>query len=86
MIIIGLIIGFIIVFIVGVFIGICIMCFMKTAKEADLQIILLNIMDQLKKDRAEAEKDQQKYNISKGIYLQADKTIQLIKKLYGGIC
>jgi len=86
MIIIGLIIGFIIVFIVGVFIGICIMCFMKTAKEADLQIILLNIMDQLKKDRAEAEKDKQKYNISKGIYLQADKTIQLIKKLYGGIC
>ena len=86
MIIIGLILGFIIVFIVGIFIGICIMCFMKTAKEADLQIILLNIMDQLKKDRAEAEKDKQKYNISKGIYLQADKTIQLIKKLYGGIC
>lgn len=86
MVIIGLIIGFIIVFIVGIFIGICIMCFMKTAKEADLQIILLNIMDQLKKDRAEAEKDKQKYNISKGIYLQADKTIQLIKKLYGGIC
>lgn len=81
-----IIIGLIIVFIVGVFIGICIMCFMKTAKEADLQIILLNIMDQLKKDRAEAEKDKQKYNISKGIYLQADKTIQLIKKLYGGIC
>lgn len=85
MIIIGLIIGFIIVFIVGVFIGICIMCFMRTAKEADLQIILLNIMDQLKKDRAEAEKDKQKYNISKGIYMQADKTIKLIKDLYGGI-
>ena len=57
MIIIGLIIGFIIVFIVGVFIGICIMCFMKTAKEADLQIILLNIMDQLKKEKAAIEKE-----------------------------
>ena len=31
------------------------------------------------------EKEKQKYNISKGIYIQADKTIQLIKDLYGGI-
>lgn len=74
-----------IVLLIGVFIGIGLMCFMKTAKEADLEIILLNIMDQLKKDRAEAEKEKQKYNISKGIYIQADKTIQLIKNLYGGI-
>lgn len=74
-----------IVLLIGVFIGIGLMCFMKTAKEADLEIILLNIMDQLKKDRAEAEKEKQKYNISKGIYIQADKTIQLIKDLYGGI-
>lgn len=73
-----------IVLLIGVFIGIGLMCFMKTAKEADLEIILLNIMDQLKKDRAEAEKEKQKYNISKGIYIQADKTIQLIKDLYGG--
>nr|DAO95543.1 MAG TPA: Protein of unknown function (DUF3789) [Caudoviricetes sp.] len=83
---IGLILAFIAVFIIGLFLGIGIMCFMRTAKEADLQIVLLNIMDQLKKDRTEAERDKQKYNISKGIYLQADKTIQLIKKLYGGIC
>lgn len=74
-----------IVLIIGIFMGIGLMCFMKTAKEADLEIILLNIMDQLKKDRAEAEKEKQKYNISKGIYIQADKTIQLIKDLYGGI-
>lgn len=74
-----------IVLLIGVFIGINLMCFMKTAKEADLEIILLNIMDQLKRDRAEAEKEKQKYNISKGIYIQADKTIQLIKDLYGGI-
>lgn len=74
-----------IVLLIGVFIGIGLMCFMKTAKEADLEIILLNIMDQLKRDRAEAEKEKQKYNISKGIYIQADKTIQLIKDLYGGI-
>lgn len=83
---IGLILAFIAVFIIGLFLGIGIMCFMRTAKEADLQIVLLNIMDQLKKDRTEAERDKQKYNISKEIYLQADKTIQLIKKLYGGIC
>lgn len=83
---IGLILAFIAVFIIGLFLGIGTMCFMRTAKEADLQIVLLNIMDQLKKDRTEAERDKQKYNISKGIYLQADKTIQLIKKLYGGIC
>ncbi len=83
---IGLILAFIVIFIIGLFLGIGMMCFMRTAKEADLQIVLLNIMDQLKKDRTEAERDKQKYNISKGIYLQADKTIQLIKKLYGGIC
>lgn len=83
---IGLILAFIAIFIIGLFLGIGMMCFMRTAKEADLQIVLLNIMDQLKKDRTEAKRDKQKYNISKGIYLQADKTIQLIKKLYGGIC
>lgn len=80
-----IVLGFILVFLIGVIIGVGIMCFMKTAKEADLEIILLQIMDQLKKDKREAEKEKSKYNISKGIYLQADKTMQLIKNLYGGI-
>lgn len=84
----GIIISFIIVFIIGLVIGISLMCFMKTAKEADLQIILLKIMDQLKQDQKEAQIGLVRRtgrNISYGRYKQASKTIELIKELYGGI-
>lgn len=84
-----IILGFILVFVIGVIIGAGIICFTKIAKRADVEIILLQVMDQLKQDRKEAEKKIQE-NIEKnfyyGIYRHANRTIELIKKLYGGIC
>lgn len=85
-----IILGIIIAFIIGFIVGLIITCFAKISKEADLHIILLQIMEELKGDRKSA-KMKMKGNtktgqdMNYGRYIQANKTIELIKKLYGGI-
>ena len=53
--------------------------------------MLLQLMDQLKKDRKKVEmkmagNTKTEQDINYGIYIQANRTIELIKNLYGGIC
>ena len=77
-----IILGFILVFIIGIIIGAGVICVTKAAQKTEL-------MDQLKKDRKEADKrmlGRTGKNFYYGIYIQANNTINLIKKLYGGIC
>lgn len=84
-----IILGFILVFFIGVIVGAGIICLVKTAQRTDIEIMLLQLMDQLKKDRRESEEKMQGRigkNFYYGIYIHANKTIELIKKLYGGIC
>lgn len=86
-----IILGVIIAFLVGLIVGIWIICLTKTSKEADLHIILLQIMEELKGDRKSAEmrmtgNTRTGQDMNYGRYVQANKTIELIKKLYGGIC
>lgn len=84
-----IVLGFILVFFIGVIIGAGIICLVKTAQRTDIEIMLLQLMDQLKKDRntAQLEMTQGKsHNMNYGKYVQANRTIELIKKLYGGIC
>ena len=84
-----IVLGFILVFIIGIIIGAGVICVTKAAQKTDIEIMLLELMDQLKKDRKEADKKmlgKTGKNFYYGIYLQANNTINLIKKLYGGIC
>ena len=50
-----IILGIIIAFIIGFVVGLIITCFAKISKEADLHILLLQIMESLKRDRKEAQ-------------------------------
>lgn len=84
-----IILGFILVFFIGVIVGAGIICLVKTAQRTDIEIMLLQLMDQLKRDRKDAQVEMVKgtsHNVNYGKYVQANKTIELIKKLYGGIC
>ena len=103
-----IVLGFILVFFIGLIVGAGIICLVQTAKKTDIEIMLLQLMDQLKRDRKDAQvemvlqlMDQLKkdrntaqlemtqgksHNMNYGKYVQANRTIELIKKLYGGIC
>ena len=84
-----IILGFILVFFIGLIVGAGIICLVQTAKKTDIEIMLLQLMDQLKKDRNTAQLGMtqgKSHNMNYGKYVQANRTIELIKKLYGGIC
>lgn len=83
-----MILGIIIAFIIGFIAGLVITCFAKISKKADLHIILLQIMESLKRDRKNAEmrmKGRSEKKFYYGIYIHANSTIELIKNLSGGI-
>lgn len=84
-----IVLGFILVFFIGLIVGAGIICLVQTAKKTDIEIMLLQLMDQLKRDRKDAQVEMVKgtsHNTNYGKYVQTNKTIELIKKLYGGIC
>ncbi len=84
-----IVLGFILVFFIGLIVGAGIICLVQTAKKTDIEIMLLQLMEQLKRDRKDAQVEMVKgtsHNVNYGKYVQANKTIELIKKLYGGIC
>ncbi len=84
-----IVLGFILVFFIGLIVGAGIICLVQTAKKTDIEIMLLQLMDQLKRDRKAAQLEMargENHSINYGKYDQANRTIELIKKLYGGIC